>query len=286
MAEPLPQWRVSRGTGRVLTDTSVPSPGPRTRGAKGLHPAGKAAGIACRQCCRVRWWRGAGGPCACTLGAGARGLASAVRGRNGWNDPVRYPRGGKRESGTDDGTAAHPSVKVPPRLRVPLSAPVRGGRVLRGRPGRPGPRAGPRGTGGGPDAKAAAKPSPSRPGGDPDAKAAAKPSPSRPGRACPTPARRARATGGRTRVRNPSGADGQRSRGAGAAGATRTSPPVRTWAAPQAAVPGPPISWGGVEQMRPTRAYAQQLVTTRLLDCLHDPVGHPSRLQGIHPGAR
>jgi len=36
----------------------------------------------------------------------------------------------------------------------------------------------------------------------------------------------------------------------------------------------------------PTRADAQQLVTTRLLDCLHDPVGRPSRLQGIHPGAR
>ena len=33
------------------------------------------------------------------------------------------------------------------------------------------------------------------------------------------------------------------------------------------------------------RAYAQQLVTTRLLDCLHDPVRRPSRLQGIHPSA-
>ena len=34
------------------------------------------------------------------------------------------------------------------------------------------------------------------------------------------------------------------------------------------------------------RAYTQQLVTTRLLDCLHDPVGRPSRLQGFHPRAR
>ena len=47
----------------------------------------------------------------------------------------------------------------------------------------------------------------------------------------------------------------------------------------------PPFSWGGIKQIEPTRAYAQQLVTTRLLDCLHDPVGRPSRLQGIHPGA-
>lgn len=36
---------------------------------------------------------------------------------------------------------------------------------------------------------------------------------------------------------------------------------------------------------RTKRAYAQQLVTTRLLDCLHDPVRRPSRLQGIHPSA-
>ena len=44
---------------------------------------------------------------------------------------------------------------------------------------------------------------------------------------------------------------------------------------------------GGVKkQNEPTRAYAQQLVTTRLLDCLHDPVGRPSRLQGFHPRAR
>ena len=48
----------------------------------------------------------------------------------------------------------------------------------------------------------------------------------------------------------------------------------------------PPSSWGGIKQIWPTRAYAQQLVTTRLLDCLHDPVGRPSRLQGIHPGAQ
>ena len=48
----------------------------------------------------------------------------------------------------------------------------------------------------------------------------------------------------------------------------------------------PSFLWGGIKQIWPTRAYAQQLVTTRLLDCLHDPVGRPSRLQGIHPGAQ
>lgn len=34
------------------------------------------------------------------------------------------------------------------------------------------------------------------------------------------------------------------------------------------------------------RADAQRLVTTRLLDRLHDPLGHFSRLQRIHPRAR
>ena len=39
-------------------------------------------------------------------------------------------------------------------------------------------------------------------------------------------------------------------------------------------------------QIEAARAYAQQLVTTRLLDCLHDPVARLSRLQRIHPCAR
>ncbi|PWY70895.1 hypothetical protein BO94DRAFT_609339 [Aspergillus sclerotioniger CBS 115572] len=34
------------------------------------------------------------------------------------------------------------------------------------------------------------------------------------------------------------------------------------------------------------RADAQRLVATRLLDRLHDPLGHFSRLQRIHPRAR
>lgn len=41
-----------------------------------------------------------------------------------------------------------------------------------------------------------------------------------------------------------------------------------------------------VGQIEAARAYAQQLVTTRLLDCLHDPVARLSRLQRIHPCAR
>lgn len=38
-------------------------------------------------------------------------------------------------------------------------------------------------------------------------------------------------------------------------------------------------------QIEPARAYAQHLVATRLLDCLHDPAGQPSRMQGIRPRA-
>lgn len=34
------------------------------------------------------------------------------------------------------------------------------------------------------------------------------------------------------------------------------------------------------------RADAQRLVATRLLDRLHDPLGHFSRMQRIHPRAR
>ena len=39
-------------------------------------------------------------------------------------------------------------------------------------------------------------------------------------------------------------------------------------------------------QSERTRADAQTIVTTRLLCVLHDPVRHPSRLQGLHPDAR
>ena len=39
------------------------------------------------------------------------------------------------------------------------------------------------------------------------------------------------------------------------------------------------------DKSRQRRAYAQQLVTTRLLDCLHDPVAQLSRLQRIYPYA-
>ena len=47
-----------------------------------------------------------------------------------------------------------------------------------------------------------------------------------------------------------------------------------------------PLTDGGViKQIWATRAYAQQLVTTRLLDCLHDPVARLSRMQRIHPSA-
>ncbi len=47
---------------------------------------------------------------------------------------------------------------------------------------------------------------------------------------------------------------------------------------------------GGVErrslpQIELARADAQHLVTTRLLDCLHDPARQPSRLQVIYPHA-
>lgn len=69
----------------------------------------------------------------------------------------------------------------------------------------------------------------------------------------------------------------------------RRSPIVGpTWTPPPCATRGHRRSYdGGVKkQNEPTRAYAQQLVTTRLLDCLHDPVGRPSRLQGFHPRAR
>ena len=56
---------------------------------------------------------------------------------------------------------------------------------------------------------------------------------------------------------------------------------------PRGPRPEPKILWGGFNQQNElTRAYAQQLVTTRLLDCLHDPVRRPSRLQGFHPSAR
>ena len=45
--------------------------------------------------------------------------------------------------------------------------------------------------------------------------------------------------------------------------------------------------WGGVKTNRAKdRADAQRLVTTRLLDRLHDPLGHFSRLQRIYPRAR
>ena len=40
-----------------------------------------------------------------------------------------------------------------------------------------------------------------------------------------------------------------------------------------------------IDKSRQRRAYAQQLVTTRLLDCLHDPVAQLSRLQRIYPYA-
>ena len=33
------------------------------------------------------------------------------------------------------------------------------------------------------------------------------------------------------------------------------------------------------------RGYAQQIVITRLLYCLHDPAAQPSRMQGIYPRA-
>ena len=42
----------------------------------------------------------------------------------------------------------------------------------------------------------------------------------------------------------------------------------------------------GGSQALATRANAQHLVTTRLLECLHDPVARPSRMQGSHPGAQ
>jgi hypothetical protein len=40
-----------------------------------------------------------------------------------------------------------------------------------------------------------------------------------------------------------------------------------------------------ISQIEPARAYAQHLVTTRLLECLHDPAGQSSRLQMIYPYA-
>lgn len=48
---------------------------------------------------------------------------------------------------------------------------------------------------------------------------------------------------------------------------------------------GQSIDGGVINKSRSRRAYAQQLVTTRLLDCLHDPVTRLSRLQRIHPSA-
>ena len=48
---------------------------------------------------------------------------------------------------------------------------------------------------------------------------------------------------------------------------------------------GQSIDGGVINKSRSHRAYAQQLVTTRLLDCLHDPVTRLSRLQRIHPSA-
>jgi hypothetical protein len=51
--------------------------------------------------------------------------------------------------------------------------------------------------------------------------------------------------------------------------------------------PGPPMGeWVALNKSRPRRADAQRLVTTRLLDHLHDPLAQLGRLQRIHPRAR
>jgi hypothetical protein len=44
--------------------------------------------------------------------------------------------------------------------------------------------------------------------------------------------------------------------------------------------------WVALNKSRPRRADAQRLVTTRLLDHLHDPLAQLGRLQRIHPRAR
>ena len=44
--------------------------------------------------------------------------------------------------------------------------------------------------------------------------------------------------------------------------------------------------WVALNKSRPWRADAQRLVTTRLLDHLHDPLAQLGRLQRIHPRAR
>lgn len=47
-----------------------------------------------------------------------------------------------------------------------------------------------------------------------------------------------------------------------------------------------PLVGGVVHKSSQGRADAQRLVATRLLDRLHDPLGHFSRMQRIHPRAR
>ena len=59
------------------------------------------------------------------------------------------------------------------------------------------------------------------------------------------------------------------------------SPPVETPKERERRIGFP----NSLSQIEPARAYAQHLVATRLLDCLHDPAGQPSRMQGIRPRA-
>ena len=71
--------------------------------------------------------------------------------------------------------------------------------------------------------------------------------------------------------------------------ATAAGPPTAEPSGPfpssAPAVPGPMM--GSISTNRAKdRADAQRLVTTRLLDRLHDPLGHFSRLQRIYPRAR
>lgn len=60
----------------------------------------------------------------------------------------------------------------------------------------------------------------------------------------------------------------------------RAVPPSKRPALPDSLV------GGVVHKSSQGRADAQRLVATRLLDRLHDPLGHFSRMQRIHPRAR
>ncbi|KAJ5180993.1 hypothetical protein N7449_012544 [Penicillium cf. viridicatum] len=80
-------------------------------------------------------------------------------------------------------------------------------------------------------------------------------------------------------VSEPTGQQSCRS-DAGRGPSSRAPPPKRP------ALPDPLMGRCLPTNLAKDRADAQRLVATRLLDRLHDPLGHFSRLQRIHPRAR